>query len=240
MPAGLPLLALLLVAVSSACGGSKPGVADRLRPIDDERVATTTSVTTPPTRPQGSTASTTTTSATAATTALPPQPGVGSGDRRAVDDLLERYDRALTDLAATPDAVNQPGHPALVAWNNVVNPGTVLAEDLPAAIAARRAAGVVVRPGAGGLSYRHRSIELIPAPDGSLSFTWCSWSPGIGYDVATGGVVDDGVGHAHGTGRARIVDGRWAVDALDQSDLEVLPPGAADPCPAEVVRVVGR
>ena len=54
----------------------------------------------------------------------------------AVDQLLARYDRALTDLSAEPAAAADPAHPLHLAWSSVVAPGTALAADLPAAIIA--------------------------------------------------------------------------------------------------------
>jgi hypothetical protein len=97
----------------------------------------------------------------------------------------------------------------------------------------------VVRPPEGGLSYRHRPLLVDPPRSGSISFTWCGWSPGLGVDVETGEVVDDGVGHGHGTGLLRSVAGGWVLESLDQVDLQVLPPGSADPCDAEVLGVDG-
>ena len=238
-PAIVVGLAVLGLGIGTACSASEPGAADRVRPIDGDRAtgAPADGTSTATSRP-GPTTSTTDrqVAPTDDTTVAEPS----DADRAAIDDLLARYDRALTDLAADPAAVTSLGHPLLIAWQAVVTPGTALADDLPAAITARHAEGVVIRPSTEGISYRHRALQVIPAADGSMSFTWCAWSPGIGYDISTGAVVDDAVGHAHGTGRSHVVDGTWRLDALDQSDLDALAPGTQDPCPAEVVRVAGR
>ena len=97
---------------------------------------------------------------------------------------------------------------------------------------------MVVRPGPGGLSYRHRPLAVEPPRGGTISFTWCGWSPGIGIDADDGGVLDDGVAHSHGTGQLRLVHGRWMLELLDELDLTVLAPGSPDPCPAEVEALV--
>jgi hypothetical protein len=230
------------VVAGTACSASDTGAADRVRPIDADRATAVPDVgpATPTTQPNSTTTITATTMEPATSAVDPTAVDASDADRAVIDDLLERYDRTLTDLAADPVAVSSLGHPLLIAWQSVVTPGTALAEDLPAAIMSRHAEGVVIRPGADGVSYRHRALQVIPAADGSVSFTWCAWSPGIGYDTATGAVVDDAVGHAHGTGRGHVVDGVWRLDSLDQSDLEALAPGTPDPCPAEAARVAGR
>ncbi len=98
--------------------------------------------------------------------------------------------------------------------------------------------GIVVRPPSsepGAVSYRHRALEVADPVLGTISFSWCGWSPGIGVDPDTGAVVDDAVAHAHGTGLVRRgADGRWRLDRLDETELTLLDPGSDDPCPAEV------
>ena len=219
------------LGMTACTGGTAP---DRVRPIDGSSRAAT-----------GSEATTTAPADPGSPTGVPGDPVVtpdGAGPSpqdpvaEAVDQLLARYDRALTDLSAQPAAAADPGHPLHLAWSSVVSPGTALAADLPAAITARARDGVVVEPGAEGLAYRHHALEVVPAEDGSVGFTWCGWSPGIARDVTTRAVTDDGVGHAHGTGRARPGPAGWVLDSLDQSDLVVLAPGTPDPCPTEAQR----
>jgi hypothetical protein len=239
-PRGEARAAAVLIALVVAVVGLTAGCAtseradrvDRLQPLDDtgpasaggSRPARPASPTPPPdTDPPTSTPPTTRSNGS------PP----ASPARRSIDDLLARYDRALTDLAAHPETVGDPRSPVRAAFDAVVTPGTALADDVTGAIVSRHRDGVVVVPPATGLSYRHRALVTQPADDGSVSFTWCGWSPGIGRDDRSGAVVDDGVAHAHGTGRARGGPGGWVLDALDQTDLDVLAPRSADPCPAE-------
>jgi hypothetical protein len=174
---------------------------------------------------------------------LPPPPlsvaaaptGSQEPTRQLVDDALERYDRALTDLAAEPLAASAPGTPQRAAWDSAVVAGSQLSTGMAAALVRRQQHDrMVVRPGPGGLSYVHRALVVeVPAGD-TVSFTWCGYSPGIGIDVDTAEVLYDTVGHAHGTGQLRRIGGDWVLEALDEFGLQLLPPGSADPCPAEV------
>lgn len=155
--------------------------------------------------------------------------------RELVDGVLERYAVALTELARDPEAHSTPGSEARTAWDRVVLPGSYLSEERIGALVRRQQEErMVVHPPADGLSYRHRPLRVEAPLAGTVSFTWCGWSPGIGIDVEDGSVVDDEVAHAHGTGQLRRVGDRWMLERLDELDLVVLPPRSADPCPAEV------
>ena len=227
------LLLAVAGAVSPACtpAGDEPTVA----PLDAAEAEAPAHA--------GSTASTpapsdpTTRSPSTEPAARPPgaTPADTASLRAQVDRILERYARALTDLASDPERRARPGSPERAAWDRTVLAGSVLSEDLLGALVRRhREERMVVRPGPGGLSYRHRPLAVEPPRDGTISFTWCGWSPGIGVDADDGSVLDDGVAHAHGTGQLRLVEGHWMLELLDELDLSVLPPGSPDPCPAEV------
>jgi len=161
-------------------------------------------------------------------------------DRQLVQDLLDRYDRALTDVSAAPESVDDPADPLLGAWHQIVPAESELSESVLGRIRDRRAEGLLVEPVAsGGLSYVHHTVDVVRAtPPGDveaareeLAFTWCGWSPGLGRRVG-GPVVDDTVAHALGTGR--IIrsgpDAPWVLASLIESELTLLPPGSADPC----------
>ena len=168
--------------------------------------------------------------------ATPEDPSAAA--RATVDSVLDRYGAALTELAARPEAADDPASAASAAWRAVVVAGSALADDVTARIRARRADGVVVVPPPGSdRSWVHRALRVVPAVDRpEISFTWCGWSPGIGQRASDGVVVDDTVAHARGTGTVRLVDGGWRLAALDQTELVLLGPGSPDPCPAEVER----
>jgi len=197
------------------------------------------------------------TSSTTPTTTTPGPPPVGpaavapagagdEADRRVVQELLDRYDRALTDLSAAPEAADDPADPILAAWHAVVPAGSELDEGVRGRIRGRRAEGLLVEPvEPGTLSYVHRAEEVVrsahPAgvlpPPEELAFTWCGWSPGLGRRVSgpgggPGPVVDDAVAHALGTGRVVRPgpDEPWMLGDLLESELTLLPPGSTDPC----------
>jgi len=175
----------------------------------------------------------------------PPSPGtppsvVGNpADRGEVDATLERYDRALSDLSAAPEAADDPSDPLLAAWHRVVPADSELDRAVRDRIRGRRAEGVRVTPPAGGLSYVRRSVDVVagerpvavPDADEERSFTWCGWSPGIAVRIGDGTVVDDLVGHARGTGTVRRPPGgTWIVATLFETELTTLPAGSPDPC----------
>lgn len=213
----LPALGLALLAAACTPNVDEPAVEP---------------LTAPPTAPHETAAA-----ATSSTVADPSPDLAGQDDdlRAQVDRVLERYARALTDLAADPERRAPSGTPERTAWDRTVLAGSALSEDLLGALVRRhREERRVVRPGPGGLAYRHHPLVVEPPADGTLSFTWCGWSPGIGVDAEDGTVLDDGVAHSHGTGQLRLVDGHWMLELLDELDLTVLAPGSPDPCPAEI------
>ena len=125
-------------------------------------------------------------------------------------------------------------HPLVLAWDAVVQPGSLLSSDVLARVASS-AGSSHVRPAGDGFSYRHLALEVQAVGASAVTFTWCGASAGVRVADLDGAVVDDGVGHSHGVGELRDEgDGAgWRLASLDQMDLVVLPPGSADPCPAE-------
>lgn len=143
-------------------------------------------------------------------------------------DLLDRYGRVLTALAADP-AVDLVRFAA--SWADVADPGSPFSRDMLRSLVERvRDDRMIVLPGPDGRSYLHRPVRITAVDGDAIGFTWCGYSPGIGVHVETGAVLDDAVGHASGTGRLVRSGDRWLVDALDQEQLVALPPGAPDPC----------
>lgn len=244
------LAAAVLVAATLAatsCSGGSEG--DALRPVD----ATGRGA-----GPGAAPASTTVRPTPAPPTSAAPAPTVRSDDGPApdregrataalVDEVLARYDRALTALLRDPAAVLRPGDPVAAAWRATIAPGAVLVDDMSAVAAQHVASNREVVPPQGlDRSYVHRALTVEPrggrseAAAGPIDFTWCGWSPGIVRDRGSGRVLDDGVAHATGTGTLSPVvptppDGpTWVLGALDESTIDVLPAGSADPCPGRL------
>jgi len=223
------VLAIGLVVVAASCAPAREDSAVEplaAAPTTTDRVPRPSASTTTADRSSGAIHSTVpTTAATGGTEDL----------RSQVDRVLERYAHALTDLAVDPERRTRPGTPQRAAWDRTVLTGSPLSADLLDSLVRRhREERRVVRPGPSGLAYRHHPLLVEPPLDGTISFTWCGWSPGIGIDADDGTVLDDAVAHSHGTGQLRLVEGHWMLELLDELDLAVLPPGSPDPCPAEV------
>lgn len=152
--------------------------------------------------------------------------GDGADPAAVVTDLLGRYDRALTDMSATPDGPS-PGSPARRRWAGAVVEGSVLDSELVARVRTRHGDGLVVEPGPSGLSWEHSLVELGAVGPDRVAFTWCSVSHGVVREAATGAVVDDAVGRFRGTGEAvRRADG-WRLESLVTVDEVPGPPGTA-------------
>lgn len=157
----------------------------------------------------------------------------GGDLQRAVDAALARYDEVLSELSRDPTGAPPPGSAARARWDAAVEPDSVLSTELLARIQQRVSQErAVVEPGPDGISFRHISTDLTTAPPDEVAFEWCGWSPGIGRSIDTGVVVDDVVAHTTGTGRIRRSADGWRVAALDQDEIELLPAGSGDPCPA--------
>lgn len=228
-------------------GGCAEPLTDHLRPVDGATADRT------PNSSRSHTSATSTTTTTTTTTApapdRPTQPaspeastaGGGRTDAEAraiVDDVLVHYDRGLTAMLRDPGVIMRPDDPAFTAWRERIGPGAILADDIRNLVAERLAAGQIVEPPRGqDRSYLHRVVSIddsdsrAPEPTERISFSWCGWSPGIVRDAKTGAVVDDGVGHATGTGTVRRFGTTWLLDSLDESTIDVLAAGSPDPCP---------
>ncbi|MDQ2678236.1 MAG: hypothetical protein M3Y51_05785 [Actinomycetota bacterium] len=166
----------------------------------------------------------------------PPGPTDDDEVRALVQSVLDRYDAALTTVAADPLAA-VPGHPSLDEWHGVVIGSGSFSVSMLGDMADRATSeSTVVRPGAGGRSYRHHAVRAV-ADGTAVSFTWCGHAPGSGIDTATGAVVDDAVAISSGTGELRHDGAVWRILTLDAFDLEVTAPGTDDPCPAQVAAV---
>ena len=159
--------------------------------------------------------------------------------RSLVQTVLDRYDAALTTVAADPLAATRQDHsgegrPGLAEWHSAVVEGGSFSTAMLAEMVDRAMhESTVVRPGPDGRSYRHLALQAVA--DGELvSFTWCGHAPGLGIDTTTGEVVDDAVALSHGTGELRHEGSQWRLLTLDAFDLDVAAPGTPDPCPGEV------
>lgn len=220
LPVGL---AVLVAALSLAGCGTQAAAPPRddVRPIDD--TAPTTTAGTPP----------------APSTTVEPTPRTETTETStaaawaAAREVLDSYGTLLGELVADPAGAPDPGTDARARWDALVVPGSPLSEDLLARMDERvLVERAVIVPGEQGVTYRHHPTAIALADTTAIEFDWCAWSPGIGTSIDSGDVVDDAVAHATGTGRLVRTGPSWQLAALDQFDLELLEPGAPDPCPA--------
>ena len=222
------LIALALLVLATGCGSRPaPPAVRAVSPPSTTSAPTTTELATPDEDLAAD---------TPATPADPELNGPAPGDlRRQVDTALLRYDLALTALAAHPDRAGDSASAERTAWAGVVVSGSPLDDAMVEEVVRRGTEedGAVLPP-PGGLSYRHTSLTADSSSDGSIEFTWCGHSPGIGVERSTGTVVDDAVGHSHGTGRLQTDGATVRIAELEQTRLDVLPAGTPDPCPSEV------
>ena len=144
----------------------------------------------------------------------------------ALSDCLQRERTAIRILMEL--LVN---HLPDLQTGRVVPVGVVLFDDIRSQLAGRAARGESILGEDRQLPYVHHGIDADAEGADRVTFTWCSWSPGVVRDTATGAVVDDTVGQGTGTGVAERIDGTWMLASLDESTLDLLPAGTADPCP---------
>ena len=229
------------IVVMASCSGGLDRGGDRvgLGPGEVEPVPTPSTASTAPSDPAGS-GPTTSWPGGAAGAAAPPGASASTADTASllglVDEVLRRYDLALTRLAAVPAeavlAVAAAQAPA--DWAAAVQPDSALSAEMLDHVASSAGTSHVL-PGPDGLSYRHLATGVEQPDPHTLTFRWCGVSEGVRRLDADGSVLDDAIGLAHGVGELRDDgDGAgWRLAALDQMDLVVLSPGSADPCPGE-------
>lgn len=157
-----------------------------------------------------------------------------------VDDVLGRFDRVVTRFHSDPSVFGRSADPLLAEWASVVPPGAVLADDIRTQVLRRLRAGEAIPANGDALAYVHHVTAATAETDEQISFTWCSWSPGVVRHTSTGEVVDDVVGHSTGTGIVNRIDGAWMLSSLDEVTYEGLPPNSTDPCPTRPTNGAGR
>ncbi len=162
-----------------------------------------------------------------------------------IGNVLESYDRVLTELSANPQTAADDQSPVIVRWHSVVLPGTRLDEEIRTrTLTNHRANHMVVRPPAErdrrnsrgreseALSWIHSVVEINDTTNpGQIDFSYCGYSPGIGYHERTGEVIDNQRATTRGSGRTtRQPDGRILLSSLVDEELLLLGTGEANPC----------
>ena len=149
-----------------------------------------------------------------------------------VQQLLARYSQIVTELAAQPEASIDPLSATRVLFNALVPPQNPLSTDvLNQLVVTPAEEHTRVLPAPNGLSYSYKPIRVGPVVDGTISFSWCGYSPGVRVTQGTEAVIDESIAQLNGTGSARLVGKDWLIESLDHLDLKLLPAGSSDPCP---------
>lgn len=218
---------VVLATVLAAGTGCAQGAADGVTPLPDAS---------PTTALDGATTGTTLVEGDA----LGPDPvdeatvGHDSGTLAAeVTELLAAYDRALGDLYATPLAAADADHPLTVGWHEIVEPGSVLDDEVRTRILTDgRDNHLRVVAGAEGFAFRNLPLEVEDGVGAEMGWTNCGYSPGVGVHTVTGEVIDERRASTRGRGRAvRAPDGHLVLTELFDDRTELLGDGEPDPCP---------
>ena len=213
--------AISLAAVGllfAACGGKSQAAVADVRPAA-ARVTTTTTTTVPPE---------TTTIVEPATT-VPPV--VERSEVVIVRDLLDRFDQTSTALGARPQEAVDPASAARMAFDLAVMTGSDQStHTLDTFVLRAISEGKHLVPAADGFSFHTHAVDVQPAQDQTIDFTWCSYSPGVWIDDASGEVVDNLVAHEVGSATAREQPAGWLIDDITHSEHINLPAGSPDPC----------
>lgn len=166
-------------------------------------------------------------------------PGVESGTGASpvdaeLDQLLGRFDAAISALYADPLAAGDDAHPLSVAWLGVVVGGSQLDRQVRGEILAAGAEDHMrILPDRDGVAFANTALEVSVHPDGSVTWTNCGYAPGVGVDLDTGEVRDDNRTTTRGRGRAvRDEHGGLVMSELWDDRTSLLPPGEPDPCVA--------
>ncbi len=159
-------------------------------------------------------------------------PGEPEGPREELEDLLGRYDAALSALHADPTAAGDDDHPLTREWLEVVVVGSQLDREVRGRILAGALDdSLAVVAGPEGVSYSNTATEVHVGGDGSLEWTNCGYAPGLGVDLHSGAVLDTNRTHTSGRGRAvRDPGGRLVVSELWDDRTRLLGPDEPNPC----------
>ncbi len=230
----------LLIAISTllACGASSTACARTsgqasIEPLGQERDAhPTTETTAGRSTPVGSDGS----GGTGSSSHTPGEEATGTDAVGELDDLLQRFDIAITGLFAEPLAAAADDHPLSRAWLEVVVAGSELDRQVRGRILASGTDdGIRIVAGDEGISFSNVALEVTEQPDGSLEWVNCGYAPGVGVDMHTGEVRDDNRTSTRGRGTAiRGTDGELMISELWDEESTLLADGEPDPCPALV------
>ena len=229
-------IAAVLLWTVTACAGDRSGTAPALRPLGSE--AGSGDRDTDTSDPIDSSVGSSIDSAPAAAdppAPVDPGPGPGRAEslREELDALLARFDDAVTGLYADPLSAGDDHERASLRWLDVVVGGSQLDREVRGRIlaAARDDNMMVVPAPEEDTSFVNTASAVTSHADGSISWTNCGFSSGVGVDLLDRHVLDDDRAVTTGRGRAiRSGSGRLMVSELWDDRTIVVEPDAPNPC----------
>jgi hypothetical protein len=215
------LAAGAVVLLMTACseGADPPTSTDA--PMTSSTLAATT---TPPesTAPSTTTASTVASTSSSVASTLPSSTIVPTTTESppletTIQELLDRYDDAVTTILSDPRVTTDPASPAVTEYLALFAPDSTFAQGALNTWAQAAAEGRSYRPGPGGSMINSTLYELDTASDADVSFTACS---AISVEVvdAAGSLIEARGGVSFIEATAILIDGHWLFRDLTQSD----------------------
>lgn len=177
------------------------------------------STTVPTVAPPSSSTATTSPPSTTAPTTTEPLPL-----ETTIQELLDRYDAAVTTILTDPRVTAGPASPAVTDYLALSAPDSTFAQGALNTWAQAAAEGRSYRPGAAGPMIDSTLHELGAASETDVSFTACS---AISVEVidAEGNLIESRGGVSFVEATAILVEGDWLFRDLTQSDGDCPGPG---------------
>lgn len=217
----------LTAVVLLAAGCSSDDTAD---PPNSTSSTTTSSIADTTTTTAGSTTSPTTAPPTIASTSTTSEASTTSAPtalESTIQDLLDRYDAAVTTILSDPTVTSDPSSPEVTTYLALFAPGSTFAQGALSSWAQDAANGRSYRAGPGGSMIDSSLVELTSASDTEASFNVCAANSLEVLDSA-GNVIESSGGVTSVEAVAELVDGQWLLRDLSQSagDCPEQEPGA--------------
>jgi len=219
--------AVAVVLLAGACSGD-----DTSDPTSTSSAPATSTVapsTSPaPTSPATSVEPTTPTTSSASSTSQPTTAPVTTTPvaiETVLQDLLDRYDDAVTTILTDPRVVSDPASPAVTAYLALFASESTFAQGALASWAQDATESRSYRPGPGGSMIDSTLVDVTAASDTEAAFTVCAVNSMQVIDAA-GNVIESSGGVTFVNATAVQVNGDWLLRDLSQSSGDCPRPGS--------------
>lgn len=221
----VPVFVMTVLVLAAGCSSD-----DTADPPNSSSTSTTSSIADTTTTTAGSTTSPTAASPTTAspsTTSEVPTTSAPDALESTIQDLLDRYDAAVTAILNDPTVTSDPSSPAVTTYLALFAPGSTFAQGALSSWAQDAANGRSYRAGPSGSMIDSSLVELTSASDTEASFNVCAANSLQVLDSA-GNVIESSGGVTFVQAVAELVDSQWLLRDLSQSagDCPKQEPGA--------------